>query len=146
MAERVIGKFALKCGKQHRTRRKQVRMVSLHVSRAACQLKENSVKRKSAHSPPPQAVLSGESKHRVGGSTLVEEYCDALTRPIACPHKVLFPFPTPRPHRLLIHIQNRIDSKWRLVSQRRSILYGSKYQSTKIFGHQSMMPLAQDLL
>ncbi|RNC32752.1 hypothetical protein TcCL_Unassigned04614, partial [Trypanosoma cruzi] len=71
MTERIIGEVALICGKRHRTRRKQVRMMSLHVSCADCQLKENSVKRKSAHSPPPQAVLSEQSKHRVGSSTLV---------------------------------------------------------------------------
>ncbi|RNC31823.1 hypothetical protein TcCL_Unassigned05633, partial [Trypanosoma cruzi] len=88
-----IGEVALICGKRHRTRRKQVRMMSLHVSCADCQLKGNSVKRKSAHSPPPQAVLSEQSKHRVGSSTLVEGYRDALTRPLACPHRVLFPFP-----------------------------------------------------
>ncbi|RNC60375.1 hypothetical protein TcCL_ESM01876 [Trypanosoma cruzi] len=41
MAERVIGEIALKCGKRHRTRRKQVRMMSLHVSCAVCQMKEN---------------------------------------------------------------------------------------------------------
>ncbi|RNC54419.1 hypothetical protein TcCL_ESM08166 [Trypanosoma cruzi] len=78
--------------KRHRTRRKKVRMMSLHVSRAACQVKENLLKRKSAHSPPPQAVLSGRSNHEVGGSTLFEGYCDHLTRPRACPHNVLLPY------------------------------------------------------
>ncbi|RNC32685.1 hypothetical protein TcCL_Unassigned04685, partial [Trypanosoma cruzi] len=93
MTERIIGEIALNCGKRHRTRRKQVRMMSLHVSRAACQMKENSVKRKSAHSPPPQAVLSGRPNHQVGGSTLLEGYRDHLTSPRACPHNVLLPFP-----------------------------------------------------
>ncbi|RNC45837.1 hypothetical protein TcCL_NonESM04368 [Trypanosoma cruzi] len=95
MTECIIGEIALKCGKRHRTRRKQVRMMSLHVSRAACQMEENSEKRKSAHSPPPQEVLSGQSNHQVGGSTLVEGYCDALTRSNACSHNVLLPFPPP---------------------------------------------------
>ncbi|RNC44571.1 hypothetical protein TcCL_NonESM05677 [Trypanosoma cruzi] len=90
--ECVIGEMALNCGKRHRTRRKQVRMMSLHVSCADCQMVENSVKRKSARSPPPQSVLSGRSNHQFGGSTLVEGYCDDLTRPRACPHNVLLPF------------------------------------------------------
>ncbi|RNC45502.1 hypothetical protein TcCL_NonESM04750 [Trypanosoma cruzi] len=69
-----------------------------------------------------QTVLSGRSNHQVGDSTLVEEYRDALTLPRACPHNVLFPFPLcMRPHRLLGHIQDRSDSEWHLVSQRRSI-------------------------
>ncbi|RNC34926.1 hypothetical protein TcCL_Unassigned02254 [Trypanosoma cruzi] len=91
--ERVIREIAPKCGKRHRTRRKQVRMMSLHVSRAACQMEKNLKEQKSAHSSPPQAVLSGRSTHQTGGSTLVERYLDALTRPHACPHNVLFPFP-----------------------------------------------------
>ncbi|RNF05659.1 hypothetical protein TcG_10723, partial [Trypanosoma cruzi] len=53
----------------------------------------NSEKRKSAHSSPPQAVLSGRSTHQAGGSTLLEGYLDALTRLHACPHNVLLPFP-----------------------------------------------------
>ncbi|RNF04425.1 hypothetical protein TcG_10852 [Trypanosoma cruzi] len=93
MAECIIGEIALNCGKRHRTRRKQVRMMSLHVSRAACQMKENSVKRKSAHSSPPQAVLPGRSNHQFGGSTLGEGYRDHLTCSRACSHNVLFPFP-----------------------------------------------------
>ncbi|RNE99034.1 hypothetical protein TcG_12772 [Trypanosoma cruzi] len=93
MAECIIGEIALNCGKRHRTRRKQVRIVSLHVKRAACQMEENSEKRKSAHSSPPQTVLSGRSNHQVGGSTLVEGYRDHLTRSHACSRNVLFPFP-----------------------------------------------------
>ncbi|RNC45024.1 hypothetical protein TcCL_NonESM05255 [Trypanosoma cruzi] len=103
--EHIIREIALICGKRHRIRRKQMRMMSLHVSRAACQMKEISVKRKSAHSPPPQAVLSGRSKHQVGGSTLVEGYRDHLTSPRAFPHNVLLPFlplhapaPSLKPH------------------------------------------------
>ncbi|RNC35488.1 hypothetical protein TcCL_Unassigned01624 [Trypanosoma cruzi] len=64
---------ALNCGKQHRTHRKQVRMMSLHVSCAACQLKVNLLKRKSAHSPPPQAVLSGRSNHQFGAPHLLRD-------------------------------------------------------------------------
>ncbi|RNC59742.1 hypothetical protein TcCL_ESM02656, partial [Trypanosoma cruzi] len=79
--------------KRHRIRQELMRMMSLHVSRAACQMEENLLKRNSAHSPPPQAVLSGRSNHQFGSSTLVEEYCDALTRPVACPHNFLLPFP-----------------------------------------------------
>ncbi|RNC34479.1 hypothetical protein TcCL_Unassigned02730 [Trypanosoma cruzi] len=120
--EYIIREIALICGKRHRTRRKQVRMMSLHVGCAACQLKENSVKRKSSHSPPPQTVLSGRPKHQAGGSTLVEGYRDALTRPRACPHNVLLLFPRrTRPHRLLSHIQEGSDGEWHLVSQQRSI-------------------------
>ncbi|RNC52883.1 hypothetical protein TcCL_ESM09839 [Trypanosoma cruzi] len=56
------------------------------------------------------------------GSTLVEGYRDALTRPRACPHNVLLLFPRrTRPHRLLIHIQEGSDGEWHLVSQQRSI-------------------------
>ncbi|RNC40593.1 hypothetical protein TcCL_NonESM09906 [Trypanosoma cruzi] len=39
--EHIIREIALICGKRHRARRKQVRMMSLHVGCAACQLKEN---------------------------------------------------------------------------------------------------------
>ncbi|RNC37760.1 hypothetical protein TcCL_NonESM13064 [Trypanosoma cruzi] len=51
-----------------------------------------------------------------------------------------------RPHRLLSHIQEGSDGEWHLVSQRRSIPQSTEAQSPKINGHQSVMPLAQDLL
>ncbi|RNF01955.1 hypothetical protein TcG_11464 [Trypanosoma cruzi] len=137
MTECIIGEISLNCGKRHRTRRKQMRMMSLHVSRAACQMEENSVKRKSAHSPPAQAVLSGRSNHQLGGSTLVEGYCDHLTRSHACSHNVILPFPplhasapSFKPH--------PGDIGWRVAPGQPAPFHSLKHRSSKPQNHPSI--------
>ncbi|EKF32223.1 hypothetical protein MOQ_003930 [Trypanosoma cruzi marinkellei] len=134
MTEYIIGKIALNCGKRHRTHRKQVRMLSLHVSCAVFQMKENSEKRKSAHSPPPQAVLSGRSRHQAGDSTLVVGYRDALTRPRACPQNILFPFPPP--HASTSSFKPHLgESGWRVAPGQSAPFHSSRHQRSKPQNH-----------
>ncbi|RNC40349.1 hypothetical protein TcCL_NonESM10175 [Trypanosoma cruzi] len=91
MAECIIGEIVLKCGERHRTRRKQVRMMSLHVSRAVCQMENFGETEVSALTSTPGSFIR-TVKSSIRGSTLVEGYCDHLTSPRACPHNVLLPF------------------------------------------------------
>ncbi|RNF07606.1 hypothetical protein TcG_10385 [Trypanosoma cruzi] len=120
--------------------------MSLHVSCAACQMKENSEKRKSAHLPPPQAVLSGRSNYQFGSSTLVEGYRDHLTRSHACSRNFLFPFPPlhapasslkPHPGKIGLRVAPCQPAPFQSLKHR-----SSKPKITV----QSMMPLTQDLL
>ncbi|RNC56456.1 hypothetical protein TcCL_ESM05967 [Trypanosoma cruzi] len=104
--------------------------MSLHVSCADCQMKENigETEVSAITSSPGSFIRKIESSSR--GSTLVEGYRDALTSPHACPHNVLFPFP---------HLHASVSSlkphpgeiRWRVAPGQPAPFHSLKHQRSK---------------